>query len=110
MANPLNDFVAIGLTFSFKAVRGLDGLLKGEKYNFWAEGTGGSGYELYISRPHASEAIKVIEASELFGRFKIEFYKRLRDLDAGTRYDRLIDHLEGEDPDRPSYSGIQFKL
>ena len=98
VANPLKDYVAVGLTFSIDAVRGLYELLKDEKYNFGAEGTGASGYELYLNRPHASEAIKVIEASELVGRFKIEFYRRLRDIDSGTRYDRLIDHYEGGRP------------
>ncbi len=110
MTDPPIDYVAVGITFSHDALRELDELLKDERYNFGAEGTGTSGYELYINRSHASEAIKVIESSDLIGRFEIEFYKRLRDVATGTRYDRLIDHFEGEDPDRPSYSGIHFNL
>jgi hypothetical protein len=109
MADPPIDYVAIGVTFSSAAVRELSELLY-ETHRFSAEGTGASGYELYAMRSNASEVIQIIQSSEVMTRFKIEIYERIRERDGRTRYDRLLDHLEGEDPNRPSHSGIKFNL
>ncbi|MBK1826401.1 hypothetical protein [Haloferula rosea] len=43
------------------------------------------------------------------GQHEVSFCDRPRAIDAWTRYDRLLDHLEGPDPDRPSTDGIRFE-
>lgn len=106
----LAKIAAIGLTFSFDATREIAAILDDERFGFGAEGTGASGYELYTAKEAASEAIEVLRNSGVIENHKIELYSRIRAADDGTRYDRLLDHTEGEDPDRPSYSGIQINL
>lgn len=106
----LAKIAAIGLTFSSDAIRAIAEVLRDERFGFGAEGTGASGYELYTSKEAATEAIEALRRSGVMDNYKVELYSRLRGAAEGTRYDRLLDHIEGEDPDRPSYSGIQFDL
>ena len=106
----LAKIAAIGLTFSSDAIRAISEILRDERFGFGAEGTGASGYELYTSKEIATEAIGALRKSGVMDHYKIEFYSRIRGAREGTRYDRLLDHIEGEDSDRPSYSGIQINL
>jgi hypothetical protein len=103
------NFAAIGLTFSNETFAVLMEVLRDPKFNFAGEGTMASGYELYVAPDAAQDAIREITTNRLLEGHNVQIYKRVRDYNDGTRYDRLIDHLEGEDPDRPSVNGITFK-
>jgi len=104
------DFAAIGLTFSNETFHVLMKVLSEPKFNFAGEGSMASGYELYVAPDAAQEAIREITTSRLLEGHKVEIYKRVRRFSDGTKYDRLIDHFEGDDPDRPSVNGITFEL
>jgi hypothetical protein len=106
----LAKIAAIGLTFSSDAIHAIAEVLRDERFEFGAEGTGASGYELCTAKGTATEAIEFLKTSGAMDNYMIELYSRIRGADEGTRYDRLLDHLEGEDPDRPSFSGIQINL
>ena len=69
-----------------------------------------SGYEFYVAPEAAKDAIREIRTNQNLEGHKVEIYELIRDFDDGSRYDRLIDHVEGEDPDRPSANGIKFEL
>ena len=85
-------------------------IFKDPRFNFGAEGSMASGYELYTSNDTAEEIIQEIKANVKLNGHKIELYSRTREIEDGTRYDRLIDHFDGEDPERPSVNGIRFDL
>jgi len=98
---------AIGLTFSNDTFKVLMEVLRDPRFHFTGEGTMATGYEFYVAPEAAEEAIIKIRNSPMLEGHKVEFYERVRNSDDGTRYDRLIDHLKGEDPDRPSVGGIE---
>ena len=104
------NFAAIGLTFSNDTFHVLMEVLSDPKFRFAGEGTMSSGYEIWVAPDAAREAIREIRTNPKLEGHKIEIYDRIRDFNDGTKYDRLIDHLEGEDPDRPSVNGITFDL
>ena len=106
----LAKIVAIGITFSIDGMREVGVILEEDRFEFGAEGSGVSGYELYTAVELADEAVDLLLSSEVMKKYKIEIYSRIRTANDGSRYDRLLDHVEGEDPNRPSYSGIHLKL
>ncbi len=103
-------YAAIGLSFSFDIFERLSGVLADKKFGVAGEGSGATGFEIYVIRDHAEEAVELIQSSPELKDVKIELYKRIRDFDDGTRYDRLADHLDGEDPDRPAITGVRIEL
>ena len=110
MSTDQQEFRAIGLTFSNETLHLLEDILSDNKFNFGGEGSMASGYEIYVSPSAVEEAIREITTNPKLDGHKVELYERVRDSKDGTRYDRLIDHLEGEDPDRPSVDGISIEL
>lgn len=71
-----------------------------------------SGYELCVFPTVVQEAVALIRKHpkiHIEGH-TVTFYERARLLDDGTRYDRLLDHCLGEDPQRPSVNRVSFKL
>lgn len=112
MTDQRHNFVAIGVTHSSDTLNLLCEILDDTKFGFGAEGTMASGYELAVFPAMVQKAIAAIRKHpkvHIEGH-EIRFYARPRFLNDGTRYDRLIDHYCGEDPDRPSVDGISFKL
>jgi hypothetical protein len=112
MSHRKHDFVAIGLTHSNETLKLLQGILQDPAFGFSAEGTMMSGYELYVVPAMVHEAVAAIRKHpkiHIEGH-QVRFYEKARFLDEGTRYDRLLDHYLGEDPERPSADGVTFKL
>ncbi|MEK7953527.1 hypothetical protein [Luteolibacter soli] len=101
---------AIGVTFSSNTVRKIGEVLVDPRFGFGAEGTRASGYELYTAKEAAREAIELLRNCGILDAHEIEIYNPTRGANDGTRYDRLLAHLEGEDSNRPSYSGVRFSL
>ena len=104
----LAKIAAIGVTFSADAIQGIAKILHEERFGFGAEGTVVSGYELYTAKDAASEAIELLKESGIMDSYRIRLYQGVRCATEGSRYDRLLDYLEGEDPTRPPYSGIHI--
>lgn len=111
MSKGAREYFAIGITHSIETIRLLEEQLDPKRFGFGAEGTGMSGYELYVFKDSADVAVQKIRAvlAVHLGQHEVSFYDRPRAIDDGTRYDRLLDHLEGPDPDRPSTDGIRFE-
>lgn len=112
MTDQRHHFVAIGVTHSRETLNLLCEILADTKYGFGAEGTMASGYELVVLQSMVQEAIAAIRKHPkiYIEGHEIRFYDQPRFLNDGTRYDRLIDHYCGEDPDRPSVDGIGFRV
>jgi hypothetical protein len=111
MADDKSKPVAIGLTHSMDTIRLLEEILHDPKFNFGAEGTMVGGYEFWVSLPFVGEAVAAIR---MYPKIHIEghqvdFYNPARALEDGTKYNRLLDHLLGEDPNRPPTNEIRFK-
>jgi hypothetical protein len=112
MSDQRHNYVAIGLTHSSDTLHLLCEILRDPKFGFGAEGTMMSGYELWVYPTVVQEAVAAIRKHpkiHIEGH-NVSFYDRARFLDDGTRYDRLLDHYLGEDPDRPSANGVTFKF
>jgi hypothetical protein len=112
MSNRKHDYVAIGLTHSNETLKLLQEILQDPAFGFSAEGTMMSGYELYVVPAMVHEAVAAIRKHpkiHIEGH-QVRFYEKARFLDEGTRYDRLLDHYLGDDPERPSANGVTFKF
>lgn len=112
MSNESHKFVAIGVTHSSDTLNLICEILADPKFGFGAEGTMASGYEMTVIQAMVNEAVTAIRKHpkiHIEGH-EVRFYERPRFLDDGTRYDRVIDHYLGEDPNRPSVNGISLKL
>lgn len=112
MSDRKTDHAAIGLTHSIDTLNLLEEILRDSRFGFSAEGTSMSGYELYVTAAMVQEAVAAIRKHpkiHIEGH-RVDFYERARFLDEGTRYDRLLDHYLGEDPERPSVKGLTFKF